>query len=74
MDSEKPDKEILLDIKDLDVSVDGREILHKVNLSIPAGETQIIFGPNGSGKTTLLMSIMGFGIKWPAADFLQGAE
>ncbi|NLL89655.1 MAG: ABC transporter ATP-binding protein [Dehalococcoidales bacterium] len=60
MDSEKPDKEILLDIKDLDVSVDGREILHKVNLSIPAGETQIIFGPNGSGKTTLLMSIMGF--------------
>jgi Fe-S cluster assembly ATP-binding protein len=60
MDSERLDKEILLDIKDLVVSVDGKEILHKVSLGIPFGETQIIFGPNGGGKTTLLMSIMGF--------------
>ncbi len=60
MDSERLDKEILLDIKDLVVSVDDREILHGVNLTVPAGETQVIFGPNGGGKTTLLMSIMGF--------------
>jgi Fe-S cluster assembly ATP-binding protein len=60
MDSERLDKEILLDIKDLAVSVDDREILHGVNLTVPAGETQVIFGPNGGGKTTLLMSIMGF--------------
>jgi Fe-S cluster assembly ATP-binding protein len=60
MDSERTDKEILLDIKDLVVSVNDKEILHGVSLNIPAGETQIIFGPNGGGKTTLLMTIMGF--------------
>ncbi|MDD4873565.1 MAG: ABC transporter ATP-binding protein [Dehalococcoidales bacterium] len=57
MDSEK---ENLLDIEELVVSVDDKEILHNVSLSIPSGETQVIFGPNGGGKTTLLMTIMGF--------------
>jgi len=50
----------LLEIKDLSVSVDGRHILHDINLFVQPGETQVIFGPNGSGKTTLLMTIMGF--------------
>lgn len=51
--------ENLLEIKDLAVEVDGREILHGVNLAIKSGETHVLFGPNGSGKTTLLMAIMG---------------
>jgi len=50
----------MLEVKDLVVAVDGREILHGVNLTIKTGETNVLFGPNGSGKTTLLMSIMGF--------------
>ncbi len=50
----------LLEIKDLKVAVEGKEILHGISLSINPGETHVIYGPNGSGKTTLLMTIMGF--------------
>ncbi|MDD5605662.1 MAG: ATP-binding cassette domain-containing protein, partial [Dehalococcoidales bacterium] len=50
----------LLDIQDLAVSLDGKEILHEINLSVKPGETNVVFGPNGSGKTTLMMTIMGF--------------
>jgi Fe-S cluster assembly ATP-binding protein len=54
------ESENLLEIKDVNVRVDGREILHGINLTVHPGETQVIFGPNGGGKTTLLMTIMGF--------------
>jgi len=53
-------KDNLLEIDDLVVAVDGREILHGLNLAVKPGETNVIFGPNGGGKTTLLMTIMGF--------------
>ena len=50
----------MLEIKQLSVAVEGREILQGVNMHIEDGETHVLFGPNGSGKTTLLMAIMGF--------------
>lgn len=50
----------MLMIEDLRVEVEGREILHHVDLEINQGETHVLFGPNGSGKTTLLMATMGF--------------
>jgi len=50
----------LLMIEDLRVEVEGREILHHVDLEIDQGQTHVLFGPNGSGKTTLLMAAMGF--------------
>ena len=50
----------MLDIKELTVEVEDREILHDINLTIRTGETHVLFGPNGSGKTTLIMTIMGF--------------
>lgn len=50
----------MLRIEDLRVEVEGREILHDVDLGVNHGETHVLFGPNGSGKTTLLMATMGF--------------
>jgi Fe-S cluster assembly ATP-binding protein len=50
----------LLEIKNLAVTVEGKEILHDINLTVKPGETNVVFGPNGSGKTTLMMAIMGF--------------
>lgn len=50
----------MLQIENLAVRIDDREILHDVSLTVDAGETRALFGPNGSGKTTLLMAVMGF--------------
>jgi Fe-S cluster assembly ATP-binding protein len=47
------------DIKDLRVSVEGREILKGVSLGISLGEVHAIMGPNGSGKSTLSNTLMG---------------
>lgn len=49
----------LLDIRDLHVAANGLPVLHGVNLTIPAGETHVLFGPNGSGKSSLLAAVMG---------------
>ncbi|MCK4362862.1 MAG: ABC transporter ATP-binding protein, partial [Dehalococcoidia bacterium] len=50
----------MLEVEDLTVEVEGREIIHDVSFNIDIGETLALFGPNASGKTTLLMAIMGF--------------
>src|SRR5579859_6682744 len=46
-------------IEDLHVSVEGREILKGVNLTVPTGEVHALMGPNGSGKSTLAYTVMG---------------
>lgn len=50
---------MILELKNLHVTVEGKEILKGINLKINQGETHVIMGPNGSGKSTLAKTIMG---------------
>lgn len=48
-----------LQIEDLHVEVEGKEIIKGLSLKVPQGQTHVIMGPNGSGKSTLAKAIMG---------------
>jgi Fe-S cluster assembly ATP-binding protein len=54
-----PQSGTLLRIENLHVSVQGRPILHGVDLELHAGETHVVMGPNGSGKSTLANVLAG---------------
>ncbi|HEY8418367.1 MAG TPA: Fe-S cluster assembly ATPase SufC [Limnochordales bacterium] len=48
-----------LEIRDLRVSIEGKEILKGLSLTVQGGEVHAIMGPNGSGKSTLAYTLMG---------------
>lgn len=48
-----------IEIKDLEVLVNNKKVLNKLNLSINPGEIHVIMGPNGVGKSTLSKVLMG---------------
>jgi Fe-S cluster assembly ATP-binding protein len=59
----------VLIVKDLHVSIEGKEILKGVNLEVKGGEIHAIMGPNGTGKSTLSSAIMGH----PKYEVTQGS-
>lgn len=58
----------LLEVKNLTVKVEGKEILKNLTFNLKEGKSHILFGPNGSGKTTLISTLMGL----PGYDVVSG--
>jgi zinc transport system ATP-binding protein len=48
----------ILEVKNLSVKLDGKEIIKNINFSLNEGEILLVIGPNGGGKTTLLKAIL----------------
>ena len=49
----------ILNINNLKVSIDDKQVLQGIDLDVKKGEVHAIMGPNGSGKSTLAYSLMG---------------
>ena len=59
----------MLEIRDLHASINGKEILKGINLTVKTGEVHAIMGPNGSGKSTLSNVLVGH----PAYEVTRGS-
>ena len=64
-----------LDIRDIHIETQGKEIVRGISLKVRQGEFHVIMGPNGSGKTTLAKAVMGHpAYKITKGDILLNGE
>lgn len=49
----------ILEVKNLNVSLDGEKVIENLSFNLKAGENLVILGPNGAGKTALLKTLIG---------------
>ena len=61
--------QILLEIKDLEATIEKKQIINKLNLIVKENEIHVIMGPNGSGKSTLSKILAGH----PSYQILNGS-
>lgn len=64
--------ETVVELRDVDVAVDGTPVLHGIDWTICAGERWVIVGPNGSGKTTLLRLLSAWLRPWGGTATVLG--
>jgi Fe-S cluster assembly ATP-binding protein len=66
---------MLLELKDLHIAINGKEIIHGLNLEVNKGEVHAIMGPNGTGKSTLALAIAGkAGYEVTAGDIIYNGQ
>lgn len=63
-----------IEFRNLSFSYNGRQVLHKIDLTIPAGSTLAIVGPTGSGKSTLVHLIPRLYETPPGSVYLDGKD
>ena len=51
--------DLLLDVQNISVDINGKSVLQGIDLKINKGETHVFMGPNGAGKSTLGNTLMG---------------
>ncbi len=62
----------LIEVKNLSVSFEGREIFKNINFTVEQGDYLCILGENGSGKTTLMQCMLGLDVKYSGAIDYNG--
>jgi polar amino acid transport system ATP-binding protein len=67
-------KELILEIKDIHKSYNGKAVLKGISFNVFKGETKVIIGPSGMGKSTLLRCINQLTVPDKGSVWLKGQE